>query len=279
MPPLSGSSVEAEADALRAGKSRKEAIYAAYDRFYKGDIAEEIVRSVREQGGLFTREDLANWKVKVEEPTQTNYKGIDLYKLQPWTQGPAMLQALNILENFDLQAMGGGGAQHEQLPIDALASDTTLDHHEKESRAAVALGRSGFLDRTVRSEVLSGGWRKRLAIATGLARDPDVLLMDEPTNHLDVEGILCSKGCSGASRRRSWSSATTAIFSRTSAGGCSSSTAAIPRGFSKPRGATARFSAGCRAMIATGDKELLRLEEVRLGGCPGAEPSEPVSFS
>lgn len=57
--------VEAERTALKAKKSRKEAIYAAYDRFYKGDIAKEIVRSTREQGGLFTEADLANWKVKI----------------------------------------------------------------------------------------------------------------------------------------------------------------------------------------------------------------------
>jgi gamma-glutamyltranspeptidase/glutathione hydrolase len=98
--------VEAEHKALAAGKSRKEAIYAAYDRFYKGDIAEEIVRGTREQGGLFTREDLANWKVKIEEPVHTSYKGIDVYKLTAWTQGPAMLQALNLLEPMDLRGMG-----------------------------------------------------------------------------------------------------------------------------------------------------------------------------
>ena len=86
--------VEAERLALKAGKSRKEAIYAAYDRFYTGDIASEIVRGVREEGGLFTTEDLANWKVKIEEPVTTNYRGIDVYKLQQWTQGPALLQAL-----------------------------------------------------------------------------------------------------------------------------------------------------------------------------------------
>jgi hypothetical protein len=68
--------VEGEQQALKAGKSRKQAIYAAYDRFYKGDIAKEIVRGVREDGGLFTMEDLANWKVKIEEPLSTNYKGI-----------------------------------------------------------------------------------------------------------------------------------------------------------------------------------------------------------
>ena len=98
--------VEAEQEALKKKKSRKEAIYAAYDRFYKGDIAKEIVRGAREQGGLFTEADLANWKVKIEEPLMTNYRGIDVYKLQQWTQGPVLLQTLNILENFDLKSMG-----------------------------------------------------------------------------------------------------------------------------------------------------------------------------
>src|SRR5579864_1873677 len=60
--------VEAERQARSHGKDRKAAIYAAYDRFYKGDIAQELVRSTREQGGLFTMEDLANWKVHIEEP-------------------------------------------------------------------------------------------------------------------------------------------------------------------------------------------------------------------
>ncbi|PZX56852.1 gamma-glutamyltranspeptidase/glutathione hydrolase [Algoriphagus ratkowskyi] len=104
--------VEAERNALKGSKSRKEAIYAAYDRFYKGDIAKEIVRGTREQGGLFTEADLANWKVKIEEPLHVNYKGIDVYKLQEWTQGPALLQSLNILENFDLKTMGYNSANY-----------------------------------------------------------------------------------------------------------------------------------------------------------------------
>jgi len=98
--------VEAERDALRAGKSRKEAIHAAYDRFYRGDIAEEIVRGVRDEGGLFTRADLANWKVKIEKPLSTHYKGIEVYKLREWQQGPVMLQALNILETLDVKSLG-----------------------------------------------------------------------------------------------------------------------------------------------------------------------------
>src|SRR4051812_33582375 len=98
--------VETEKQARRAGKSRKAAIYAAYDRFYKGDIARELVRGVQEDGGLFTMQDLANWKVRIEEPLHTNYRGIEVYKLPIWQQGPAMLQALNILENADLKTMG-----------------------------------------------------------------------------------------------------------------------------------------------------------------------------
>ena len=98
--------VEAEQQALRRGKNRHDAIMAAYDRFYRGDIAEEFVRGLREEGGLITLTDLASWRVKIEEPVMTTYRGIDVYKLQPWSQGPAMLQALNILENFDLKAMG-----------------------------------------------------------------------------------------------------------------------------------------------------------------------------
>lgn len=98
--------VEAEQSALAAGKSRKEAIQAAYDRFYTGDIAQELVRSVREQGGLFTMEDLARWRVKIEEPLSVDYKGVEVYKLREWQQGPVMLQALNILETIDLKALG-----------------------------------------------------------------------------------------------------------------------------------------------------------------------------
>lgn len=104
--------VQAEAAALKAKKSRKEAIYAAYDRFYKGDIADEIVRGMQEQGGLFTKADLANWQVKIEEPYSTNYRGIDVYKLPIWQQGPVLLQSLNILEHANLKGMGYNSAQY-----------------------------------------------------------------------------------------------------------------------------------------------------------------------
>jgi gamma-glutamyltranspeptidase/glutathione hydrolase len=112
--------VEAEAKALKAGKSRKEALAAAYDRFYRGDIGAEFARGVQEQGGQITTQDLANWRVKLEEPRHTTYRGIDVYKLDRWTQGPAMLQALNILENFDLKSMGYNSASYIHTVYQAL---------------------------------------------------------------------------------------------------------------------------------------------------------------
>jgi gamma-glutamyltranspeptidase/glutathione hydrolase len=113
--------VEAEAQALAQGKSRREAIMAAYDRFYRGDIAREIVRSVREQGGLFTLEDLDRWRVRIEEPVHTSYRGIEVYKLNVWQQGPAMLQALNLLENFDLKAMGYNSPRYLNTVYQAMS--------------------------------------------------------------------------------------------------------------------------------------------------------------
>lgn len=104
--------VEAERQALTSGKGRKAAIYAAYDRFYKGDIARELVRGTKEQGGLITMEDLADWKVRIEEPVMTTYKGIEVYKLTSWVQGPVMLQALNMLETMDLKALGYNSAAY-----------------------------------------------------------------------------------------------------------------------------------------------------------------------
>jgi gamma-glutamyltranspeptidase/glutathione hydrolase len=112
--------VAAERAALKKGKSRKEALMAAYDRFYKGDIAAEFVRGCQEQGGLITMNDLANWKPIEEAALSVNYKGIDVYKMQQWTQGPVMLQALNILENFDLKSMGYNSAKYIHTVYQAM---------------------------------------------------------------------------------------------------------------------------------------------------------------
>ncbi|MAR41299.1 MAG: gamma-glutamyltransferase [Flammeovirgaceae bacterium] len=98
--------VDTEKEAISRGKNRKEAIYEAYNRFYEGDIAEEIARSTQEQGGLITKEDLKNYEVYIEEPLKTSYKDIDVYKLTTWVQSPVLLQSLNMVENLDVKSMG-----------------------------------------------------------------------------------------------------------------------------------------------------------------------------
>ncbi|KPM47331.1 gamma-glutamyltransferase family protein [Jiulongibacter sediminis] len=120
--------IDTEQAALKSGKSRKEAIYAAYDRFYNGDIAEEIARSTQAAGGLITKKDLANWEVKLEEPMSTTYCDYEVFKLQPWTQGPVMLQTLNILENFDLKAMGYNSTNY----IHALYQSMNLAYADRD---------------------------------------------------------------------------------------------------------------------------------------------------
>ncbi len=98
--------IEAERAVLADGGSRREAIMAAYDRFYRGDIAEALVRATQQDGGLFTMEDLDGWQVHLDEPLTTSYRGVDVYKPQTATQGAVMLQMLNIIENMDLRALG-----------------------------------------------------------------------------------------------------------------------------------------------------------------------------
>ena len=104
--------VEAEAGALAAGASREEAIMAAYDAFYRGDIGRDFVAGAREAGAWITLEDMDQWRVYLEEPVSVSYKGIDVYKLTTWVQGPVMLQALNMLEQLDLKSMGYNSARY-----------------------------------------------------------------------------------------------------------------------------------------------------------------------
>jgi gamma-glutamyltranspeptidase/glutathione hydrolase len=112
--------VAAERQALAAGRNRHDAIMAAYERFYHGDIARELARATQELGGLITADDLARWQVHLEEPVHVDYKGIRVYKLTTWVQGPVMLQALNILGNFDLQPMGYNSARYVHTLYQAM---------------------------------------------------------------------------------------------------------------------------------------------------------------
>mgnify|MGYP001383140063 FL=1 len=83
--------------------------------FYDGEIAEEIVRFINEQGGYFSIDDLKNYKPEWVDPVSTNYRGYDIWELPPNGQGIAALQMLNILENYDIQKLGFGSAEYIHL--------------------------------------------------------------------------------------------------------------------------------------------------------------------
>lgn len=92
---------EAEKAALASGKSRVAAIDAVRDYFYRGEIARKIDAFSKANGGLLRYEDLAAFRLEPEEPVSTTYRGYTVYKPGFWSQGPAMVQTLNILEGYD----------------------------------------------------------------------------------------------------------------------------------------------------------------------------------
>jgi gamma-glutamyltranspeptidase/glutathione hydrolase len=109
-------------DAERAAKSRGRvaAIAAARDRFYAGDIAREMVAFLRQHEAPFDASDFSEYFARIEEPAKTTYRGYTVYKHGFGSQGPALLQALNILETFDLHKMGYGSADYLHTVTEAM---------------------------------------------------------------------------------------------------------------------------------------------------------------
>ena len=110
--------VEAERRAKARGRSA--GIVAARDRFYKGDIAREMVAFLRAHEAPFDDSDFAEYFARVEEPARTTYRGYTVYKHGFGSQGPVLLQTLNILEQFDLHAMGYASADYLHTVVEAL---------------------------------------------------------------------------------------------------------------------------------------------------------------
>jgi gamma-glutamyltranspeptidase / glutathione hydrolase len=110
----------AEAERAGASKGREAGITAARDRFYKGDIAEEMVAFLKGHGTPFDVKDFSEYGTKIEEPTKVTYRGYEIYKQSFGSQGPMMLQTLNILENFDLKAMGRNSPDYLHTLIEAM---------------------------------------------------------------------------------------------------------------------------------------------------------------
>src|SRR3984957_1040352 len=96
----------ADAEAGARNRGREAAINAARDRFYRGDIAADIVKWSQSNGGLLSEYDLATFSTKIEAPVSADYRGVTVHKCQPWSQGPVFLQQLSLREGFSLSAMG-----------------------------------------------------------------------------------------------------------------------------------------------------------------------------
>jgi gamma-glutamyltranspeptidase / glutathione hydrolase len=109
-----------EAEKANAAKGRHEALKAARDRFYKGDIARTMAKFSEEQGGLFRYEDFAEYTAKFETPVSTDYRGYRVYKNASANQGPTELFALNILEGYDLKALKHNSPEYIHTSIEAV---------------------------------------------------------------------------------------------------------------------------------------------------------------
>ena len=109
--------LEAESGARKGG--REAGLHAAVERFYRGDIAREIVAHSDAHGGLLALEDLATFTTRIEEPVSRTYRGATVFKCGPWSQGPVFLQQLALLEGFDLGAMGHNSAAYLHTLIES----------------------------------------------------------------------------------------------------------------------------------------------------------------
>lgn len=112
--------VAAEKKARAAGAGRVEAIDAVRDYFYRGEVARKIDAFMKEHNGLLRYEDMAAFRLKPEAAASTTYRGHEVHKPGFWSQGPVLLQALNILEGFDLKALRFNSAEYIHRAIEAM---------------------------------------------------------------------------------------------------------------------------------------------------------------
>jgi gamma-glutamyltranspeptidase / glutathione hydrolase len=145
------------AEAEQGAASREAGIRAARNRFYRGDIAEEMVSFAQQQGGWLTMADLDEFQVGVEEPVKTTYRGYEVYACGPWCQGPVVPETLNILEGYDLAGMDRFGAEVYHLILEALkASFADRDRYYGDPRF-IDVPMDGLLSKAYAAE-----WRERI---------------------------------------------------------------------------------------------------------------------
>lgn len=108
------------AEKRAAWKGRRAGLTAARDYFYRGPLAQRIGTYMQNNGGLLAASDMASFKATVGVPVVGNYRGYQVYKAGFWTAGPAMIQSLNLLESFDLKALGHNSPDYVHTVIEAL---------------------------------------------------------------------------------------------------------------------------------------------------------------
>jgi gamma-glutamyltranspeptidase/glutathione hydrolase len=108
-----------EAERKAQGHGREHGLAAACDAFYRGEIAHMIAAHAQAYGGLLSVEDLAAFRCKIEDPVRFDYRGYEVYKCGPWSQGPVFLQQLALLEGYDLKRLGHNSADYLHLLLEA----------------------------------------------------------------------------------------------------------------------------------------------------------------
>lgn len=146
--------VDAEGSAHSLG--REGAIQSARDRFYRGDIAERIAQFFDEQGGFLTLEDLESFSVDIEEPVSVTYRDYEVYGCRTWCQGPVALQALAILDGYDLASMDEVDSLH--LVVEALKAAYADREHYYGDPKFMDVPINGLLDPDY-----AASWRGRIS--------------------------------------------------------------------------------------------------------------------
>ena len=181
--------VDEERAAIASGGDRKAGLQAAHDAFYRGDIAARIADYHAQEGGWLTREDLAEYRCGIEPAETVRFGDVDVYSCGPWCQGPALLQALNIVERHDLKGMGHNSAEYihtltEAIKLVMADRDTYYSDPRFIDVPMKALLEKGYAE--IRSAMIesdsawqemppAGDWR-----ALGLAHEPPVTRAGQP---------------------------------------------------------------------------------------------------
>src|SRR2546423_2301932 len=108
------------AEKRASSRGRHNALMAARDYFYRGPISRKIGDYMQHNGGLLSSEDMARFHAGVGKPVMTNYRGVEVYKPGFWTQGPVMIETLNMLDGFDLKRMGHNSPEYIHTVVEAL---------------------------------------------------------------------------------------------------------------------------------------------------------------